>query len=92
MFEEFGKKEKRLEELEQLLSGPNIASKGELFRTYAKEHSELVKLVTKYREYKKIEKEIEELENDLSSRHDPDFAELAEPEISELKKKRDFTN
>lgn len=90
MFEELGKKEKRLEELEKLLSDPNVVSKGELYQKYAKEHSVLSGMVAKYREYKRVEKEIKDLEEELSSRHDPEFAELAEPELDELKKKREI--
>lgn len=90
MFEELQKKEKRLEELEKLLSDPNVVSKSELYQKYAKEHSGLAEGVSKYREYKRIEKEIKDLEGELSSRYDPDFAELASSELGELKKKREL--
>ena len=84
MFEELERKEKRLEELEKLLSRPEIVAKSELYQIYAKEHSELSRLVTKYREHKRIEKEIADIESVLTLRHDPDFVELAESELSEL--------
>lgn len=91
IFEELSKKEKQLEKLEELLSDPKIVSKSELYQyqKYAKEHAELAGSVAKYREYKKIEKELKEIENVLSSRHDPDFVELAKSELEELKRKRD---
>jgi peptide chain release factor 1 len=90
MFEEFKKREERLEELEKLLSDPKIVSKSELYQKYAKEHSQLMRSITKYREFKRVEKEILEIENVLSSRHDPDFVELAVSELKELKRKKDI--
>lgn len=87
MFEELKKKEARLEELEKLLSDPNVISKSELYQKYAKEYSGVAEAVSKYREYKKIEKDIRDLEGELSLRHDPEFDELASAELDELKKK-----
>jgi peptide chain release factor 1 len=88
LFEELNNRERRLEELEKLLSDPEVVSKSALYQKYAKEHSELLKSVTKYREYQKIEKELSDIKNVLSSPHDPDFVELAESELEELKEKR----
>jgi peptide chain release factor 1 len=87
MFEELKAKEKRLEELEKVLSDPDVVSKGELYQKYAKEHSKLLRIVSKYREYRILEKEIREIKNVLTSRHDPDFVELAESELDGLQKK-----
>ena len=89
MFEDLDKKEKRLEELERLLSSSDIISKSELYQKYAKEHSEITGLVAKYKEYKKVENEIADTKNVLSSRDDSDLTELAELELEELKKKKD---
>jgi len=89
MFEEISKKEKRLEELEGFLSDPKVVSKSELYQKYAKEHSELLDLVTKYREYKRIEKEIADIKNILLSRDGSDFVELAKSELDGLQIKRD---
>ncbi|MBL7071198.1 MAG: peptide chain release factor 1 [Candidatus Omnitrophica bacterium] len=89
MFEELISKEKRLDELEKLLSDPDIVSKGELYRKYAKEHSVLSNTVSKYREYKKVDKELKDLHDELQARHEPEFAELAEGELEELKKQKE---
>jgi peptide chain release factor 1 len=51
----------------------------------SKEQSELEPIVTKFREYKKIVKEIEELEEILKS-GDADLKEIAEDELQNLKK------
>jgi len=89
MFDEILKKEARLKELEALISDPGVISKTELYQKYAKEHSEISELVRKYQEYKKIEKEIKEIAHVLSAKHDPDFAELAEAELSELRGRKE---
>lgn len=88
MFNEILKKETRLKELEALISDPGIISKTELYQKYAKEHAELSEVVAKYREYKKIEKEIEGVMHVLSAKHDPEFVELAEAELGVLGDKK----
>jgi len=88
MFEELGKKEERLNEVERLLSDPKVISKSELYQKYAKEHAELVGPVARYRRYKKIEKEISELKGVLSTKDDPGIAELAESELEELERQK----
>lgn len=89
MFEELAKKEIRLTELEKLLSDSKVVAKGELYQRYAKEHSKLAKLVTRYKEYKKVEKEMEDIKNVPTSPHDADFIKLAESELVELERKKD---
>lgn len=88
MFEGLAKKEKRMQELEGLLSSSDIASKGELYRKYAKEHAELAGVVSKYRALKRIEKEIADLTHVLSGQNDPDLADLAESELKELEERK----
>lgn len=89
MFEELNKKEKRLEELESFLSEEKVVSKKDLYRKYAKEHSELERVIEKYRKYKKVEREIKDLQNELLLPHDSDFIALAKSELDELRKKSD---
>ncbi|MDD5681438.1 MAG: peptide chain release factor 1 [Candidatus Omnitrophica bacterium] len=88
MFNEILKKEARLKEVEALISDPGVISKTELYQKYAKEHAELSEVVAKYREYKKIEKEIEGVMYVLSAKHDPEFVELAEAELGVLSDKK----
>jgi len=77
-----------MRELDELLSRPDTASKGELFRKYAKERAELAAPVAKYRQYLRIEKEIEGAEHVFSSKDDSELAALASSELEELKKKK----
>ncbi len=88
MFEELEAKEKRLKELECLLSDPDIVSRPELYKKYAMEHSELLGAVSKYREFRRLEKEMGGLKGEASHRHDPEFAKLVESELEDLQKKR----
>jgi len=88
MFEELDSKEKRLEELEKLLCDPEVVSKSELYKKYAVEHAELLRTISKYREFKKVEKEIRDLRDETEHRHDPEFAELVKSELEELKTKK----
>jgi peptide chain release factor 1 len=77
--------EKRYLELEKLLSSPEIISNREIFQAYSKELSELKYLVEKYREYKKI---LREVEDTLAILEDEGMKEMAEVELDELEKKQ----
>ncbi len=77
-----------MKELESLISDPDVISKTELYQKYAKEHAETSEIVKKYHDYKKVEKEIEDVMHVLLGKHDPEFVELAEAELSELKSRK----
>ncbi len=68
----------RFEELSALLSDPGVISDQNKFRQYSKEYSELEPVVTAYKEYDHVQKELEEAQAMLD---DPDMKELAEEEI-----------
>ena len=80
--------EKQFVELEKLLSDPEIVKDRAKYEKYAKEHSDLNKIVTAYRSFKKTLGEIEESE-DLLRDSDPEIKELARNEIEALSEKRD---
>lgn len=77
--------ENKYERIIKALSDPNVLANREEFSKLTKEQSELEPLVTKFREYKKILKDIEELEEILRG-GDGDLKELAEEELQSLKK------
>jgi len=88
---------KRYEELERLITDPKVIADSSAYQRYTKELASLRNIVSKYREYKKIDAEIYELEalvtkktHDASSdaSADAEFAEMAKEELSGLKKKR----
>lgn len=78
------KVEERYNELETLLSSPEIISNREKFEKFSKEFSELGEVITPYRELKNIYKEIEETKKLLS---DPEMEELAKNEMTGLEAK-----
>ena len=64
MFDKLAMVEKRFEEINGLLSTPEVVSDNELFKKLMKEHKELSPVVEKFREYtaaKNSEEEAKEL-------------------------------
>jgi peptide chain release factor 1 len=91
MFAHLEKLEKRYQELEELLSSPQIVSNKDACNKYAKELSDLKPAVFLFREYKKVSGEREELAAMLKEKHDHQFLELARKELKDLEaKKRDL--
>lgn len=84
MFEKLLEVEKRYEELNKLISDPVIISDQNSFKKYMKEHSGLVEIVAKYREYIKVKTTMEEAEELMS---DPEMRDMAEAEYYESKEK-----
>ncbi len=80
MFEKLASGEQRLEKLEELLSDPEIIKDQEAYRQYGREHAELNKIVTAYREYKKTVQDIEETK-ELLKDSDEEIRELAKEDI-----------
>ncbi len=78
--------EHRFTELEQALADPTILTNPEKYRRYAKEHAELAKIVQVYREYKKLDKELEE-NKELLRDKDEEIRALAKAEIAAIKEK-----
>lgn len=71
-------------ELQQQQADPEIAVDPERSRDIAKKLAEIEPLVTKYREYREVEKELAGAREVLAESDDPEMAELAEAEVDEL--------
>ena len=84
MFQRLEDVEKRYEELNNLISDPEVISRQNEWKSYMKEHSSIEDIVIKYREYKKVSKALEEAKEMLS---DPEMKELAEMEMLDAKEK-----
>lgn len=87
MFDKLTQIEKRYQELEHLFASGEVISNQEQYNKYAKELSGLKDLVSLFREYKRLLKEIEDLEIVLRERHDKEFLELAKKEREHLRQK-----
>ena len=84
MFQKLDAVEKRYEELNKLISDPEMIAKQSEWQKLMKEHSDIQEVVEKYREYKKVNQALEEAKEMLS---DKDLKDLAEMQMEEAKEK-----
>ena len=84
MFQKLEDVEKRYEELNKLISDPEVISNQNEWKKLMKEHSSIEEVVMKYREYKNTEKAMEEAKEMMS---DPELKELAEEDMLNAKNK-----
>lgn len=75
---------RRLEEIDAMLSSPEVGSDMNKFRDLSRERAEIEPVVQKVREYEKYEKQRAESKELLS---DPDMKELAQAEFTECREK-----
>jgi len=88
MFEQLEKLKQRYQELEYLLAAQEVVSDKDQYNKYAKELSGLAGPVSLFREYKRVIKEIEDLEHVLKEKSDEELLELAKKEAQDLNKKK----
>lgn len=84
MFNKLEAVEKRYEELNKLISDPEVIARQNEWKNLMKEHSDLVDVVEKYREYKKVKEALDEAQEMLA---DKDLKDLAEMQMLECKEK-----
>ncbi|GAV22192.1 peptide chain release factor 1 [Carboxydothermus pertinax] len=89
MFDKLEQLEEKYEELSRLISDPEVISDTKRWQGYVKAHAEIEEIVQVYREYKKTKKEIEDAEMMLDEKLDPEFRELVQRELQELKDRRE---
>ena len=90
MFDKLIGVEERFNEIEKHLSDPKIVNDRDAYRTYVREHAELNKIVTVFRQYKKTLQDLDESQ-DLLKDTDPEIKDLARDEIAALtREKEDF--
>jgi len=87
MFDKLDIAENRYEEINHKLSDPAVIADQNEYRNLMKEHSELEEIVFKYREYKNVNKDIDEAKELLKEKLEKDFREMVEAELKELKEK-----
>ncbi|MEE8484289.1 MAG: PCRF domain-containing protein, partial [Nitrospinota bacterium] len=85
MFDKLAKLEKRFERFDELMCKPETISDQELYKKYAKERAEIEDMVTAYRKYRKISKEMEDNQSLIDDGEDAELAEVAEDENDNLK-------
>ena len=84
MFQKLEDVEKRYEELNKLISDPEVISNQNEWKKLMKEHSDIEDVVFKFREYKQVKQTFEDAKEMLN---DPELKELAEIEMLEAKDK-----
>ena len=84
MFDNLDAVEKNYEELTKKISDPEVITNQNEWRKMMKEQSDLEPIVQKYREYKNVQKELEEAKEMLN---DKELKELAEEEMLAAKEK-----
>ncbi len=92
MLEKLQGVEERFSSIEKRMSDPAVLRDREQYQAYVKEHAELNKVVTLYREYIRTLKDIED-STELLKEEDPEIRELARDDIDRLQfKKTDLEN
>ena len=84
MFDKLHEIEKRCEELERLLSRPDVLNNRSEFQKYAREHSEISPIVDLYRRYGKKKAQLRE-DQELLKEGDDEWKELLKEEIPRLR-------
>lgn len=84
MFQKLEAVERRYEELNELISDPEVIARQNEWKNLMKEHSDMVDIVEKYREYKKVKEAYDEAQEMLA---DKDLKELAEMQMDECREK-----
>lgn len=79
---------KRFEELEHLMSQPEVMTDSSKIAAYSREHGSLTRLAHKYRAYKKLSDDIRGLA-EMAKSEDAEERNMAEEEIASLRKQRE---
>lgn len=88
MFEKLKDVEARYTELERLLSDPDIIKDRDRYQKYGREHAEIDKIVSAFREYRKTLENLDE-SMELLKDSDSGIKELAKDEINSLNSKKE---
>ena len=87
MFDKLKGVEERFVEIEKLLSDPAIVTDREAYQKYSREHADLSKIVSAFRVYRNVLKDLDD-SRDLLKDADPDIKELANDEVNALTVKK----
>jgi len=89
MFDKLQHLEDRYEELNALMSNPDVINNASELQKHAKAQAELTDIVEAYRTYKKVIEELNEAKALLNDKLDPEMKELVELEVEELGAKKE---
>ena len=83
MLDKLAEVEKRYVELERMMNDPQLLGQQREYSKMAKERSELAEIVSRYREWRKVEQEIQE-NRQLLEENDEAIRELARQAVTEM--------
>jgi len=84
MFERLDQTEAKYEELTKALASPEVINDSAKYQKTAKAHSELTEIVEKYREYKDLNRGIQESRAIIADEADAELREYAQEELGRL--------
>ncbi|EAC3808809.1 peptide chain release factor 1 [Listeria monocytogenes] len=88
MYDRLQAVEDRYDELNELLSDPDVVSDPKRLRDLSKEQSGITATVETYREYKNVNEQINETKELLGGKLDDEMREMAKEEFAELQKEK----
>ena len=88
MFERLNQIEAKYDELTTALASPEIIGDSSKYQKTAKAHSELAEIVEKYREFKDLQRGIQESKTILADESDAELREYAQEELTRLDERR----
>ncbi|EOV5915252.1 peptide chain release factor 1 [Listeria monocytogenes] len=88
MYDRLQAVEDRYDELNELLSDPDVVSDPKRLRGLSKEQSGITATVETYREYKNVNEQINETKELLGEKLDDEMREMAKEEFAELQKEK----
>jgi peptide chain release factor 1 len=89
LFEKLENIKSKYEELTQQLSSPEVHSDSARYQKLAKTHAEMAGIVNKYREWKEIEKGLQDARQLLAEAEDPEMKQMAHDEERALETRRE---
>ncbi len=89
LFDKLESKIARYQELQKLISDPDVIKDNKRYREIAQEYSSLEEIVNEYEKFKKVEGEISSTRELIEEATDPDMRELAKEELKELERSRE---
>lgn len=89
MFEKLAQIAERYEELNRLMADPEVSQDHEKVRIYAQEQVEIEPIVSLYRRYQAVERQIESERALLEEETDEEVRELARDEIQSLQAQKE---
>ena len=87
MFERLNQIEARYEELTQALASPEVIADSSKYQKTAKTHSDLTEIVERYREYKDLQRGIQESRTIIAEESDAELREYAQEELTRLEER-----